>query len=911
MIKKCILLFVFCAITGYCKGQSKETPVAVYDGLLNSLVSVMGKYQAANPAEKLYLQFDKSSYNLDDTLWFNAYLFNAVSLKASVKSKIVYIEISDERNALFTRRMVFLDGGLGSGYIALKKDDFPEGAYTLRAYTQWMRNFDESVIFKQQFYINDVNKYKWLVAYNAKIQNNSMLLHVQIDELNSGPVRNQPVQLGVKQGDAILRWDKIEPTSPLGDLDLDISPKNSHEPVYATLQKADGKDADVNAAIYKFPLIINRPEKADLQFMPESGYLVAGINTVVGFKAIGEDGKGTDITGTIVNSRNEQVTVFKSGYKGMGSFAIVPEAGMVYQAVVNLPGETKKSYPLPVVNLAGTVLNVVNVEKSDSVTIRISSTNSDGRYMLLGQSGGLVCYAARVRLVNNVAILNAPKRAFASGIVRFTLLNEQLIILNERIIYIDHHDNLRISVTADKPVYNPQDSIALHLEVTDSNGKPVQGHFSMSVVNNLQLDNNRDSTSIVANVLLTSDLKGNIENPMYYFGNDPNRHQALDELMLTQGWTGFDWKNLFLPDKQPAFSAETTLDVGGKVTGLLGKSKGVSVSLIGLRPLMVKQSKSDGQGNFEFKDIPIVDSAAYFLHATTQSGGNGAYAIDLDKPEWPVFPKNAPQLPWYVNANATLLNIADTILSNQAKLEQVNGSGKMLKEVNIVRKKVVKGSHNLNGPGDADQVIDSKDIAKAGKITLLDLIRQQVKGFREVGLERVARYFIRTEPIGGFIFDGIKAVVVPPFTMYDLLTQFTTDDIKGIEVMSNAYTSGYELTFGPMASLFPVPFLEITTRDGIGPVLRKKHPGFVMYRPPLLVADKDFYRPAYPVKNSITAANDQRTTIHWEPNIITNKDGKATITFYAAGQPATYTITTEGSNMNGNVGSSVQKITIN
>jgi hypothetical protein len=330
--------------------------------------------------------------------------------------------------------------------------------------------------------------------------------------------------------------------------------------------------------------------------------------------------------------------------------------------------------------------------------------------------------------------------------------------------------------------------------------------------------------------------------------------------------------------------------------------------------LVSKQTISDKNVNFKFMAMPIVDSATYFFHATTKRGGNGAYTVDLDKPEWPVFSANEPQVPWYVNTNPVQLKTADTLLHNQAKLEQLTGMGKVLKEVNIVEKKIVKGSHNLNGPGKADQVIDEKDIAKAGRVTLLDLIKQQVKGFRMItrGVtvtgEPNDTYFIQSERIGSFIVDGIDPRVLHiPASL--LLSEYTTDDIKGIEVMSIAYTSSYEMEYGPVGT-FPVPFLEITTRDGTGPVLRKRHPGLAMYMLPPLVSDKAFYRPAYPIKNSTTAANDTRTTVHWEPNVITDKDGKATVTFYAASQPATYTITVEGSNMNGNVGSFVGKIFI-
>jgi len=929
-ITKSILLFLLIAITGYSNAQT-------YDGSVNSLVSVAANYQAAHQPEKLYLQLDRSNYSTTDTLWFKAYLFNASSLQPSAQSNLVYIEISNEANITVVRRLVPMAGGIGYGSVALDTRNFPEGGYTLRAYTNWMRNF-ENMIFKKEFFVNSFNKYKWLIQLSSATKDNNAQLHLQLYQTNRQFVSNQMVQLGIKQGDRTLRWDKIQTTTPLGALDLDIPLPDKPDPRYALLQQAatqpgggfagllSTKEPDANEPVYKFPVIINRPEKTDLQFMPESGYMVAGINTLIGFKALSEDGKGYDIAGTIVNSRNEQVAAFKSNHKGMGSFILLPEAGIVYNAVINLPDGTKKTYPLPVVKPTGTVLSVVNPDKSDSVTIKITaSANNNGSYTLLAQSRGLICFAAKARLVNNVKELKAPKSAFATGLVRFTLLNEAMVTLNERLIYIDHHDNLQVSVNPDKSSYAPQDSIALHLEVKDSQGKPVKGSFSMSVVNNMQLKSNKDSTTIAANVLLTSDLKGDIEDPLYYFGNDINRDKALDELLLTQGWTGFDWKDIFSPENKPSFEPEPDFSISGKVINLFDKGvKDVNVSLLAMRPLYTDTVKTDEKGVFTLKHIPLMDST-FFLSAKNAKGKQATYEVDVDKPEWPVFTNHTLQMPWYVNTDVAVLKTADTILKRQSDFEKLTGVGKMLKEVNIKEKKTVHGSHNLNGPGNADQVLDEKDIEREPKITLLDLLFKQVKGFKVSRSHGVVSYTINGGAIV-FIFDGydVRNLIRnmgfsfnnnPDYDYYqDMLTYYTSYDVKGIEVMSKAYMSQYVLhhTEPRCRRCFfesVHPYIEVTTRQGIGPFL-KKAPASIQYKPIPVVSAKEFYRPVYKVKNSAAAAFDQRTTIYWEPNIITDKDGKATVTFYAAGQPATYIITTEGSNMNGNVGSSIQKITV-
>nr|WP_294793073.1 hypothetical protein [uncultured Mucilaginibacter sp.] len=874
--------------------------------IIGKVIASHSEKQKEQPAEKLYLQLDKTNYGVSDTLRFKAYLFNASILNASAKSNIVYIELSDENNMVQARRLVQLTNGIGWGSIPLVKRDFAEGGYTLRAYTQWMLNFDESQVFKQQFYVSNIDKYKWLINVNSTVKDNTAQLNVKLTGIDKKPIASQRVLFGVRQGESLIRSDRPQTTSITGELNIPLAVKDNPAPVYASLHK--GTYGDINEQVYKFPIIYNRPEKADIQFMPEGGHLVAGIKTKVGVKAIGENGKGLNVSGNILNSlTNRQVGSFVASATGMGSFDFVPVAGLAYKAVVDLPGGVKKEYPFPEVKAVGTVLSVINPQQSDSVIINItSSPGLNNYYMLLGQSKEKVCFAAKVVLANNSKTVKAPKTAFASGIVRFTLLSEQLTTLNERIVYIDHKDNLKITITSHQKTYAPQDSIALNVQVTDKDNNPVKGTFSMSVIT-AQPDSGKVKNSILTNLLLTSDIKGEIEDPMYFLTS--GHEKQLDDLLLTQGWTGFDWKDVMQPPKPMKFKAEMGYSVSGKVDKLFNKPvKDANISITSIKPIMVDNTKSDEEGYFEFTDLPLADSSAFFLNSTNEKGRKSTFDITLDKPERPVFAKNILQMPWYVNTDTAILKLVDTVLLNQFSNEKLSGMGNVLGEVNIKERRIVRNSLNLNGPGEADQVIDTREIEKEPKMSLLELLKKKVKGFRTQGLRPAVRYFIGSNEITGMIFDGIN-----PDQFYirwlDLLDYYTSDDIAGVEVMDFYHNSRYFLKFRPKVKS-PVPaYLEITTKGLDGPFLKKTN-GYVMHRAPVLALAKDFYRPRYTIKSAAVAALDERTTIHWEPNIVTDKDGKATVSFYAAGQAATYTVTMEGSNMDGSLGSDVSHISV-
>ena len=117
---------------------------------------------------------------------------------------------------------------------------------------------------------------------------------------------------------------------------------------------------------------------------------------------------------------------------------------------------------------------------------------------------------------------------------------------------------------------------------------------------------------------------------------------------------------------------------------------------------------------------------------------------------------------------------------------------------------------------------------------------------------------------------------------------------------SDVYTSAF---FSPRAVdpiNNPLAYIEITTRSGHGPFTQKTQ-GTYYYRPLAATLPKQFYSPRYKIKSAVTGS-DLRSTIHWEPDIITDTAGNATLSFYCADIPANYTITLQGIDLNGSLG---------
>jgi len=504
--------------------------------------------------EKIYLHTDKIAYAAGDTIWFKAYLFNAAYFTAPKKSGIAYIEIANEKNVVVKRMMVPLYFGLGWGNISLNEKEFSQGGYYLRAYTNWMRNFDEHYIFKKQLYISSPGRQDVLITSNFSItkelEKQKAHITLRLNKVDQQLVLLNDFQLKVTEADKVWYKDKVQTNlSGLMDFNFDVPEKADRNKLNITLQTLSKNQ---EGPAYIVPLIFNRPENIDLQFMPEGGYMLPGINAHIAFKALNEDGKGTNVSGAIYDSKQQQVASFQSAHLGIGSFNLQPQAGESYTAKIKLAdGTYSKAYPLPVVKASGFALKVANKLESDSLEVTITPAAGDQAgnavYYLVGQSRNVACYGATLLMKGRAETVKVSKTVFPTGVARFTLLNAAQQPLNERIVYIDHGDGLHINITNDKKYYSKRDSVALDLMVTDKAGNPMQGSFSIAVTDDAQVKSDSlKINSLKSDLLLTSDIKGNIEDPGYYFPPviTARQWQDLDNLLLAQGWVNYDWPSV-------------------------------------------------------------------------------------------------------------------------------------------------------------------------------------------------------------------------------------------------------------------------------------------------------------------------------------------------------------------------------
>jgi hypothetical protein len=376
-------------------------------------------------------------------------------------------------------------------------------------------------------------------------------------------------------------------------------------------------------------------------------------------------------------------------------------------------------------------------------------------------------------------------------------------------------------------------------------------------------------------------------------------------------------KNVFDPSYKVRFKAEPEFEVTGKVQRIGGHSTGaLPVYLFSTKkPLVIKDTVTDSQGNFTFRNFPKIDTAKFMLQVKDKKGKIFEATINVDR-FVPAATDTRPRLllnPWYVNTDATYKDFLKGNIAHNQYNEQLKfpPGTHIMKEVVIKATKHVKGSHNLNGQGNADQIINEEDLAKVEDMPLQDYLYKSIKGFR--------RYLIYNKGLK-FVVDGLdidffyNGDVQPDHYQYidNVLSQFTVKDVKGVEILySDKYNGTYTREYDPtimMASRESWPaYMEITTWSGNG-LFEKRKRSAAVFTPIPLSWPKIFYKPKYSTKEVDDAALG--STIYWEPNIITNNKGTAHISFNTNHSSSGYTVIVQGTDLDGTVGYSKIKISV-
>ena len=505
----------------------------------NLFISSNNKPEAA----KVYLHLDRTSFLKGDTIWYKAYLWHGYDQIPDYKSILLYVDLLGSDGKAIERKKLPVHYGIAVGEFILPPN-LNEGTYTICAYTNDRKEPGTVHPFYQAVTINNPGKsFVWEC-------NPTLLKGEFIDSLSLGLSFFEIDTLGDLRKDYLYN---VNYSISLGSrilLEDIINLRNSQEKVIECrlpyLQQEDtmitvSLSTQTNKRNIQNQFYIPLDKQPDIQFLPEGGFMVNGLESKVTFKAIGFDGLSREVKGEIRNKEGNTLLGFESSHKGMGCFTFTPMPGIEYEAFVEYK-EMIYRYPLPKALEEGSVLTLKQSPEDSfyDAMIQCSPSGTDRIKYLVGTSYGKVRFVTDIKTQGGTAHLTIPLDSLPEGIVRITLLDDLFKPECERLIYVDKNQRVHFMMAPDSLSYRQRSKVSLIIKAFGADWKPVEAGLSLAVVDAAQVITDDLQSGICSYKLLESELKGFIEDPRFYFKEDGGiRQQELDLLLLTQGYLLF------------------------------------------------------------------------------------------------------------------------------------------------------------------------------------------------------------------------------------------------------------------------------------------------------------------------------------------------------------------------------------
>ena len=280
-----------------------------------------------------------------------------------------------------------------------------------------------------------------------------------------------------------------------------------------------------------------RTSRHRFDLFPEGGDLINGITSVVAFKATYGGGFPEDVSGRVLED-GQEIAYFTSLHDGMGKFVVTPRFGKTYEVIL----DDGRSFPFPEIKRGGMTLRA-SIPNSTGITLQISSTGDViCPFTLQAKLNGILCSNAQ-GTVSGQRLVKLPIDHFPfQGIVELTLTDGEGRPVAERLVYVNPGQRLTVTATPDRERYALRDTGKVRIQVTDAAGNPVRAELAVSIFDKayLYLPGHEN---ILSHAYLSEQIRGDIFNPTYYFDEkNEDRLQALDLLLMTQGWRRYVWE---------------------------------------------------------------------------------------------------------------------------------------------------------------------------------------------------------------------------------------------------------------------------------------------------------------------------------------------------------------------------------
>ena len=595
--------------------------------------------------------------------------------------------------------------------------------------------------------------------------------------------------------------------------------------------------------------------KYDLQFLPEGGHIVEDVNNTIGFKLLNNKGNGVAIKeGTVFDENKNIITTFKSNQFGLGKFSLNAKASTNYSVSISLATSEIITRPIGIIEKKGVSFKAA-VTNNDNVIIALETNNFTIRdligksYYLLVHRGGQII-KLKIDFVENQLkyFLRLKKPELLPGINILTLVNENYKPVAERLVF----NNLKtpIKEIMVEGIETQKDSSTVKLR-TNINTE-INPSFSVSVLPASNESYNSQST-IMTSFLLTPYINGNIENPYYYFSN--NDHKTLydlDLLLLNQGWSRYNWDDIFKAPLSVNYVFETGFVIKGSLNSY--KQKAGDLIVLSSSENQIHESGIIENSTFTFENLFFADDTSINFSLKNKNG-------KLTKPfvYANIFPKS-------INDNLQNLSAyKKSILEIQQIDETGNNLNLNFKLTELLDTIVFKVRPKDEIP--KNKPLISMHGAKYINLVEFDFQNEPIVSIiRKNGFDVVTTFdnvFIKTRRI--VPGNSVPSVYIDNMPLFDDFKTLLNLRVLDLEDMN--------ISRMPNPGDSPAGTIKIFTRNGQG----LSTPGDDYQTIDNLFGfsiPKEYYQPNYINTTSNTFL--KFGTIHWIPNLTPNDEGEIT-----------------------------------
>ncbi len=657
---------------------------------------------------------------------------------------------------------------------------------------------------------------------------------------------------------------------------------------------------------------------ADVAFLPEGGILLENVTNLVAFKAISREGYGVNSRGIIKDENGATITSFSTDYKGMGLFFLTPVPGKTYD--IQISGFPSFKYSFKPVE-AGIKIQLVNHTSKEVIVNVISNTEkvAGKTFYLVNMYRGEVLFYQDFQMEGMNKLLKFENSMLKAGINRLVLLDKNLKPVSERLLFERPLEMNNLVVETDMLKYNKRSDIKVSIADKKYTGPEDFSNLSVTVVNKEAFPENGVTKNILSQFLINSEIKGFVESSADLFvDNEISSEAKLRLVMLTNGWSSYLWNDA--PAKRDSVTYKQTagLNLSGVAVNPLTESpvRNGEITLIIHKDteMAFLTRNTDEKGHFKFKGLLFNDTASIYVQAKAENGN-----MNTDISVEPFFPSTK-------EANAQYLALNDkTIIPEQLsalKYEGYLADRKFYREKYLHSKKENKSVNELNLDShfslynSPDFVLKIDEDEKSfGNV--IDYMVGKVSGVdingEKVIIRGTSAYGNYSTPL--FLIDGVPLVATHNFNlpndvglnnsfeddvskaeeqMIQIVKSIPIHDVEKIEILKSPQNLAVFGTKGANG------VIAIYTRHGKQGDPNQMSRGIIEKKITGYASSRQFYSPKYTPDNVEDKRPDYRTTLYWDPQVITQK-GLAKVSFFSSDSPGEYFILVEGVSNDGKI----------